>query len=156
MLQEFPESPAGIVVKPTMKELILMLRQLIDSSQSHQSESNNGLNLLHSCLLEDLYRVFIANFTVQVYPQWAADPGPGSVYMPNQVASTWANKKLAWERLNQIYVKEKTMAAVLTDWFLHLVSTYYKDNFNLIKNRNPNMSFMDCFQWFLTTYAHAD
>ena len=48
------------------------------------------------------------------------------------------------------------MYAALLDRFLQLLSMNYKDNFNLIKNRNPNMSFMDCFQWFLTTYAHTD
>ena len=61
-----------------------------------------------------------------------------------------------WECLKQIYVEEKHMDVTLLDHFLQLVSTIYKDNFNLIKNRNPNMSFMDCFQWFLTTYSHTD
>ncbi len=44
MLQAFPKSLAGKVGKPTMKELIRVLRHLIDSSQSHQSEANNVLN----------------------------------------------------------------------------------------------------------------
>ncbi len=44
MLKAFPESPASIVGKPTMKELIRVLHHLINSSQSHQSEANNGLN----------------------------------------------------------------------------------------------------------------
>ncbi len=48
------------------------------------------------------------------------------------------------------------MDAAILDRFLQLISMNYKDNFNLIKNRNPNMSFVDCFQWFLTTYAHVD
>ena len=69
MLQAFPESPAAIVGEPAMKELIQVLRHLIDSSQSHKSESNNGLNLLHICLPEDLYHAFITNSTVQAYPQ---------------------------------------------------------------------------------------
>ncbi len=69
MLQAFPEIPASIVCEPTTKELIRVLCHLIDSSQSHQSEANNGLNLLHICLPEGLYREFITDPTVQAYPQ---------------------------------------------------------------------------------------
>ncbi len=155
-LQAFPESPASIVGEPTMKELIKVLRHLIDSSQYHQSEANNGLNLLHICLPEDLHCAFITDPTVQAYLQWATDPGPGPVYTPNQDVAMWENEKLAWERLKKIYVEDKNMDAALLDSFLQLISTNYKDNFNLIKNRNPNMSFMDCFKWLFTTYVHAD
>ena len=98
MLHVSSESPAGIVGEPTMKELIRLLRHLIDASQSHQSEANNGLNLLHICLPEDLYHAFITDPTVQMYLQQTTDPGPGPVYTQNQNAATWANEKLAWER----------------------------------------------------------
>ncbi len=69
MLAAFSERPASIVGKPTMKELIRVLRHLIDASQSHQYEANDGLNLLHICLPEVLYRVVITDPTVQAYPQ---------------------------------------------------------------------------------------
>ncbi len=145
MLAAFPDSPASIAGEPMMKELIRVLRHLIDASQSHQSEENNGLNLLHICLPEDLYRAFITDPAAQAYPQRAQDPGQGPTYTPNQDAAVWANKKLAWERQKQIYAEEKNMDAALLDRFLQLISKDYKDNFNLIKNRNPNMSFMDCY-----------
>ncbi len=74
MLQAFPESPAAIVGEPSMKELIGVLGYLIDCSQSHESEANNGLNLLHICLSEDLYCAFVTDLAAQAYPQQAADP----------------------------------------------------------------------------------
>ncbi len=69
MLAAFPDSPASIVGEPTMKELIRVLQHLINASQSHQSEANNGLNLLHICLPEELYRAFITDPTAQAYLQ---------------------------------------------------------------------------------------
>ncbi len=69
MIQTIPESPASIVGESMMKELIQVLRHLIYISQSHQSEANNGLNLLHICLPEDLYRAFVTNPMAQAYPQ---------------------------------------------------------------------------------------
>ncbi len=95
-LAAFTASPASIVGEPTMKALIRVLRHIIDASQSHQSEANNGLNFLHICLPEDLYCAFITNPMVQTYPQQATDPVPCPVYMPNQDVATWANEKLAW------------------------------------------------------------
>ena len=53
--------------------------------------------------------------------------------MPVQDAATWSNKKLAWERLKQLHIKEEHMDAELLYWLLQLVSMKYKDNFNLIK-----------------------
>ncbi len=69
ILQAFPESPAVIVVKPTIKELIQVLRHLIDSSQYHQSKADNDLNQIHICLPEDLYHDFVTNLKTQAYPQ---------------------------------------------------------------------------------------
>jgi hypothetical protein len=69
MLQAFPEIPASIVGEPTTKELIRVLHHLINSSQSHQSEANNGLNLIHICLPKDLYGAFITDPDAQDYPQ---------------------------------------------------------------------------------------
>ncbi len=84
MIQAFPESLAAIMVLHSMKELRRVLHHLIDCSQCHESEDNNGLNLLHICLQKELYRAFVSNPAAQVYPQQAADTGSGPVYTPNQ------------------------------------------------------------------------
>ncbi len=83
MLQAFPESPAAIVGEPTMKELIRVLQYLIDCLQSHESEENNGLNLLQQCLPEELYCAFVTNPVKQAYPQRAVNLGAGPLYIPN-------------------------------------------------------------------------
>ncbi len=96
------------------------------------------------------------SWEAQGYPQQEAGPGAGPLYTPNQDAAMWAKKKSVWECLKQIHIQETHIDAALLDRFLQLISTNYKADFNLVKNRNLNMSFVDCYQWFLTTYAHAD
>ncbi len=118
MLQVFTVSPESIVGEPTMKELIRVLRHLIDCSQSHKLESKNDLNLLHMCCPEELYRAFSTNSAAQQYLQQVADPGKGPQYTPKQDVLVWANKKLLWERLKQIFKEEKTIDAALYDRFL--------------------------------------
>ncbi len=48
------------------------------------------------------------------------------------------------------------MDTAFLDRFLQLISTNYKTDFKIVKDCNPNMSFMECYQRFLTAYAHTD
>ncbi len=139
-----------------MKDLIWLLRNLIDCSEFQKLEANNGLNSLHICLPEELYQAFITDPAAQQYPQWAAGPGAGPLYILEQVAAVWANKKLAWEQLKKIFKEEKNMDVALLNRFLQLVLTNYKEDFKLVKNRNLNILFIKCYQLFLTTHARAE
>ncbi len=88
---------------------------------------------------------FMTDPAAQAYPKQLADQVAVPVYTLNQDVATWANKNLAGERLKQIYMDWKHIDTALHDRFLQLIYVNYKADFNLVKDRNPNMSFMDCY-----------
>ena len=61
MLAGFPESPGAIIGRPTCKSLFKALRNLMECSQSHEVEGNNGLNLLHIAVTGAMYEYFMHN-----------------------------------------------------------------------------------------------
>ena len=153
MLKAFPESVPAIVGEPTLKDIIRVLRHLIDCSQSHQVTNNNGLNLLHICLPPALYAFFVTDPANQQYPARAADPGAVPAHNPAGNPMVWSNKKLEWECRKMRKTEEDNMDQALVERFLQLVLEVYKADFKIALNQDPNITFGNAFQWFLERYA---
>ena len=66
MLAGFPESPGAIVGQPTSKSLFKALRHLMECSQSHEVEGNNGLNLLHIAVTWAMHEYFMQDPEVAI------------------------------------------------------------------------------------------
>ena len=98
MAAAFPEKVPIIQGEPTMQELIQVLFHLVKCEQSHVTEGNNALNLLHKALPTNLYRHYLSDPENQVYPPALAAPGNAPVYTPRAGVTVWNNKKLQWER----------------------------------------------------------
>ena len=109
MLKAFPESVSAIVGEPTLKEIIRVLRHLINCSQLHQVQNNNGLNLLHICLPAALYEFFVTNPANQQYPARAVDPGKVPAHNSAKNPMIWSNEKLEWERRKMHKTEEDNM-----------------------------------------------
>ena len=81
MLVGFLESPGAIIGQPTSKSLFKALRHLMECSQSHKVEGNNGLNLLHIAVTGAMYEYFIQDQENGKEPVLTADPGPTPQYL---------------------------------------------------------------------------
>ena len=151
MLAAFPEAAPKINGQPTLRELIRVIQHLIQCSQTHESDIS-PLKLLFLCIPPELY----SNYTAEAYPFIPVNPGPVPIYNPNDTPAQHANTKALWEynsaRRNDCY----TMMSSLIDRFLSLIDLTYKSDFENHRISNPNITFRDCFHWFITQYGDTN
>jgi len=147
----FPESPAAIQGKPTLVELLRILKYLMDCSQTHES-SISDCNLLFLCIPPELY----ATYTNTIYPLLPLDPGVTPNYFGANDAAARATVKAQFENAKKLYLECKNMNKSLTEEFLSLVPQLYTKEFKSARLGNPNLSFRDVFQQFLTLYGESD
>ena len=109
MMKAFPENIATIVGKPTLKEIVRVLRHSIDFSQSHEVQDKNSLNLLHIYLPVELYVFFVTNPANKQHPARTMDPGQALVHNLAGNSRIWSHEKLEWEHNKMALVEEKNM-----------------------------------------------
>ena len=97
MLAGFPESPGAVMGRLTSKSLLKALRHLMECSQLHEVEGNNGLNLLHIAVTGAMYKYFMCDPENGNKPALTADPGPAPQYVAGMDKVELANVKLLWE-----------------------------------------------------------
>jgi hypothetical protein len=147
----FPESPASIQGEPTLVKLLRILKYLMDCSQTNES-SISDCNLLFLCIPPELY----ATYTNTIYPLLPLDPGVTPNYFGANDAAARATVKAQFESAKKIYLECKNMNKSLTEEFLSLVPQLYTKEFKSARLGNPNLSFRDVFQQFLTLYGESD
>jgi len=112
MLAAFPAAPPAISGKPTIGELVRILRHLMACAQSHQSDISR-LNLLYVCIPAQLYHHY--NETNESYPTNPADPGPMLIYTytPEDDAANHCNIQAQWDYAHKQFsnVMSMNMAA---------------------------------------------
>ena len=120
-------------------------------TQTHKHKSNVSqlkLLLLCLCIPPELY----INYIAEAYAVIPTNPGPVPIYNPNDTQAQHANTKAVWEYNATRYNGCHTMMSSLTDLFLSLIYLTYKSDFENHRINNPNTTFRDCFQWFITRY----
>ena len=147
----FPDRPETIQNEPTLLELLRVLKYLMDCSQTHET-SISDCNLLFLCIPPELY----ATYTNTAYPLNPMDPGVTPTYFGANDAAARATVKAQFENAKKLFIECKHMNKALTEEFLALVSSLYTKEFRAARIGNPNMSFRDVFQQFLTLYGESD
>ena len=118
-------------------------------TQTHNSNvSQLKLLLLCLCIPPELY----INYIAEAYAVIPTNPGPVPIYNPNDTQAQHANTKSVWEYNATRYNGCHRMMSSLTDLFLSLIPLTYKSDFENYRINNPNTTFRDCFQWFITRY----
>ena len=155
MLAGFPESIGMIVGRPTSKSLFRALRHLMECSQSHKVEGNNGLNLLHIAVTGAMCVYFMRNPAGNV-PALTPDPGQAPQYAQGMDDAQRANVKLLWECAKMKRKEERNMNGALIKRLLQIIPTDYKTDFKVELAEVPNMTFQNAFLWFHNRYGMAD
>ena len=120
MFSVFPDPPQAIIGEVNVNELFRLMRHMIPCAQSHETPSNNGLNLLHKALPEAVYRDYLPDPINQIYPPPLQNPGSSPVFVVGADPAALANARLQWELANKLYRDERTMDSVLIDrWVSH-------------------------------------
>ena len=126
-----------------MKELVRLLRHLIDCSQSVDYEMS-PLNFLFICIPEWLYRYY----TDEPYIARPGSPGIIPIYNPADSAAQHANTKAQWEINEKMYRDPITMDSALIARFASLIEPAWQTEFSKKRISEPNMTFLACFKWF--------
>ena len=156
MTAAFPDAVPGITGEPSLQELIRVLKHLIVCSQSHETQGNNNLNLLHVCLPNHLYERYLTDPVNQAYPQPIPHPGNSPTFTPEVQGGNsvrWNQEKITWEYNKIIFDDERTMNAALIDRFLYLLTPTYRAEFADARIANPNMTFQNAFHFFNEKYG---
>ena len=151
MIAAFPEAAPKINGQPTLRELIRVIDHLIRCAQTHETDIS-PLKLLFLCIPPELY----ANYTAEAYPTIPNYPGPVPIYDPNQTGAEHANTKSTWEYHATRHADCKTMMSSLIDRFLSLIDLTYKSDFENHRISNPNITFRECFHWFIERYGDVN
>ena len=101
ILKVFPEIPGAIIGGPMLKQIMHILRHLIDCAQSHEVEHNNGLSLLHIVIPAALYAFSVTDSANQQYPTRAVDPGNITTHNTVENIMIWSNKKNLSENMEK-------------------------------------------------------
>ena len=147
----FPDKPVAITQEPTLLELLRILKYLMDCSQTHETTISD-CNLLFLCIPPELY----ATYTNTAYPLLPLDPGVTPNYFGANDAAARATVKAQFENASKLFQECKNMNKSLTEEFLSLVSPLYTEEFKKARIGNPNISFRDVFQQFLSLYGESD
>ena len=92
MLATFPAPVQGITGKPSLRELIRLIKHLMECSQKVETDIS-PLNYLFLVLESDLYATHIAD----MYPPVPEHPGHTPAYLDPSKAGERANLKQEWE-----------------------------------------------------------
>ena len=154
MFSVFPDPPQAIIGEVNVNELFRLMRHMIPCAQSHETPSNNGLNLLHKALPEAVYRDYLPDPINQIYPPPLQNPGSSPVFVVGADPAALANARLQWELANKLYRDERTMDSALIDRWVSLFPEQYQGPFQNERTRNPNMTFLQCVHHFFETYGN--
>jgi len=92
MLATFPVPVLGITGEPTLRELIRIIKHLMECSQKVETDIS-PLNYIFLVLESDLY----ATHAVDLYPSVPTHPGYTAVYVDPSTARERVNIKQEWE-----------------------------------------------------------
>ena len=149
MLATFPAPMLGITGEPTLRELIRIIKHLMEFSQKVKSDIL-PLNYLFLVLESDLY----ATHTADPYPAVPAHPGHMPVYVDPSMAGERANIKQEWEYALMRHNNCLNMNAALKSCFLSLIDSNIVDTYkNVAGILNPNCAYIQLLDWFTTRYA---
>ena len=81
---------------------------------------------------------------------------PFQIYFGANDAAARATVKAQFENAKQLFIECKNINKALTEEFLALMPSLYTEEFKKTRTGNPNISFRDVFQQFLTLYGESD
>ena len=152
MLATFPAPVLEITGEPTLRELIRIIKHLMECSQKVETDIS-PLNYLFLVLESDLY----ATHTAEIYPSVPNHPGRTPVYVEPSTAGARANLKQEWEYALMRHNNCLNMNAALKSRFLSLIDANIVDTYKSAAGiMSPNCSYISLLAWFTTQYATSN
>ena len=140
MIAAFPAAISPVIGEPNARELIRVLRHLIQCAQSHNVDYCRQ-NLLFLCVPENAW----PHFSADDWPDRPTDPGPCPIFLDTNTVSQNANARNAWDYAKMCHQDCMQMNAALVERFLSLVEPQYCDEVNDELVNNPGVEFIEFF-----------
>ena len=149
----FPIAPEPIQGIPTLESLIGLLFHMCRCAQTHRSPASDTMNLLFCACPRPIYGFF----TADAYPDAFAPIPPPVDEVPDYTTCSDENDRATTRAKHALNRKTRadiiTMNAALTDVFLDAVSLGVRAAFQQRRLREPNIVFVDMFEWFAQHYG---
>jgi hypothetical protein len=149
----FPFAPESIQGIPTLESLIELLFHMCQCAQTHCSPVSDTMNLLFCACPHPIYRFFMAD----AYPEAFAPTPPAVDKVPDYTNCSDKNDRATTRAKHALNRKTRadiiTMNAALTDVFLDVVSVGVCAAFQQRRLHEPNIVFVDMFEWFAQHYG---
>ena len=149
----FPFAPEPIQGIPKLESLNELLFHMCRCAQTHCSLASDTMNL-HFCACPCPIYGF---FTADAYPDAFAPIPPAVDEVPNYTNCSDENDRAATRAKHALNRKTRAdiiiMNAALIDVFLNAVSVEVRAAFQQWRLREPNIVFVDMFEWFAQHYG---
>ncbi len=144
----FPFLPEQIQGIPTLESLIELLFHMCRCAQTHRSPASDTMNFLFCACPCLIYGFFMAD----AYPDTFAPIPPAVDEVPDYTNCTDKNDCVITRAKHALNKKIRadiiTMNAALTDVLLDAVLVGVRAAFQQRRLREPNVVFVDMFEWF--------
>jgi hypothetical protein len=148
----FPSAPEPIQGIPNLQSLIKLLFHLCCRAQTHRSPASKAMNLFFCTCPENIYSFF----TADLYPTGFAPFLPVIDEVPDYTGCVNENNRASKHAKHALNKKTRadilTMNAALTNVFLDALSLQVCASFQQRCLREPNIVFVDMFEWFVRHY----
>ena len=152
MLASFPAPVQGITGEPSLRELIRLIKHLMECSQKVETDIS-PLNYLFLVLESELY----ATHTAEMYPSVPNHPGRTPAYTATSTPGERANVKQEWEYALMRHNNCLNMNAALKSRFLSLIDANIVDTYKSAAGiLAPNCAYIELLAWFTSRYATSN